>query len=253
VNDAFGRPGSVIVFGGTSDIARALLRELAGAGCDRVVLAGRDEARLAEAKKEAEASGTATVTTLIFDAEDVAQAEAVVDRGFEMVGRADLVVIAVGLLADQAEDEADPARVARCMTVNLTWPAAALARVGHHLRAQGSGRAVVLSSVAGVRVRRANFVYGSAKAGIDAYARGVHQTLAGTGAGVMVVRPGFVRTKMTEGRPDRPLSATAEQVARDIVKGLQNGAEVVWSPPVMRAVFFAFGLLPERLWRRLPL
>jgi decaprenylphospho-beta-D-erythro-pentofuranosid-2-ulose 2-reductase len=252
VNDPFGRPNSVLVLGGTSDIARAFVRTLVSDGCEKVVLAGRDQSQLTEAATEAREAGADFVTTVVFEATDVDQAGAVVDSGFAAVGRVDLVVIAVGLLYDAEEDERDPERVARCITVNFTWPAAALSRIAHHFREQGSGRAVVLSSVAGVRVRRANYVYGSAKAGLDAYSRTVHETLAGSGAGVMVVRPGFVRTKMTEGRKARPMSTTADEVARDIVKGLQDNATVVWSPRVMRAVFFAFRLLPEPIWRRLP-
>jgi decaprenylphospho-beta-D-erythro-pentofuranosid-2-ulose 2-reductase len=253
VNDAFGRPDSVVVLGGTSDIARALVRELVADGCKKVVLAGRDPTRLADAATEAKEAGADFVATVVFDASDVDQAGAVVDSGFSAVGRVDLVVIAVGLLYDDAADERDPGRVARCVTVNFTWPAAALSRVAHHFREQGSGRAVVLSSVAGVRVRRSNFVYGSAKAGLDAYARAVNQTLAGSGATVLVVRPGFVRSKMTEGRPAVPMATTPEAVARDIVKGLEDGAEVVWSPGKLRPVFFLLGLLPEPIWRRLPM
>ncbi len=147
---------------------------------------------LAAAAAEAKEAGAEFVATVAFDANDVDQAAAVVDSGFSAIGRVDLVVIAVGLLCDDEADERDPARVARCVTVNFTWPAAALSRVAHHLREQGSGQAVVLSSVAGVRVRRSNYVYGSAKAGLDAYARTLNQTLAGSGATV-AGRPPRVR------------------------------------------------------------
>lgn len=253
MNDAFGHPNSVLVLGGTSDIARALVRALIAEGSKKVVLAGRDPSGLADAAAEAKEAGAEFVATVAFDAKDVDQAPAVVDSGFSAIGRVDLVVIAVGLLCDGEADERDPARVARCVTVNFTWPAAALTRVAHHLREQGSGHAVVLSSVAGVRVRRSNYVYGSAKAGLDAYARTLNQTLAGSGATVVVVRPGFVRSKMTAGRPVPPLATTPEAVARDIVKGLEDGTEVVWSPRKLRGVFFLLGLLPERVWRRLPM
>jgi decaprenylphospho-beta-D-erythro-pentofuranosid-2-ulose 2-reductase len=252
VSDPFGRPASVLVLGGTSDIARAIVGVLVGDGCERVVLAGRDQVRLAEAAAEAKERGAGSVTTVAFDATDVDQAAAVVDSGFAAAGRVDLVVVAVGLLADQPEDERDPTRVARCITVNFTWPAAALSRVAQHFTEQGSGQAVVLSTVAGVRVRRANYVYGSAKAGLDAYARTLHQTLVPAGAGVTVVRPGFVRSRMTEGRREPPLSTTPEAVARDVVKGLERRAEVVWSPQAWRAVSLVLRLLPEPIWRRMP-
>jgi decaprenylphospho-beta-D-erythro-pentofuranosid-2-ulose 2-reductase len=252
VTDPFGRPSSVLVLGGTSDIARAIVRVLVAEGCERVVLAGRDQVRLAEAATEAKERGAGFVATVAFDAAEVDQAAAVVDSGFAAAGRVDLVVAAVGLLSDQPEDERDPTRVARCITVNFTWPAAALSRVAHHFTEQGSGQAVVLSTVAGVRVRRANYLYGSAKAGLDAYARNLHQTLLGSGAGITVVRPGFVRSRMTEGRQAPPLSTTPDAVARDVVRGLERRAEVVWSPQAWRVVATAFRLLPEPLWRRMP-
>jgi decaprenylphospho-beta-D-erythro-pentofuranosid-2-ulose 2-reductase len=253
MNDAFGHPDSVLVLGGTSDIARSLLKILITDGCTKVVLAGRSTDALAEVATEVKEAGAEFVALVAFDANDVEQAAAVVDSGFSAVGRVDLVVVAVGLLSDEEADERDPARVARCVTVNFTWPATALTRVAHHFREQGSGRAVVLSSVAGVRVRRSNFLYGSAKAGLDGFARNLHQTLRGSGAGVIVVRPGFVRSKMTQGRKAAPLATTPEAVAKDIVRGLEGGAEVVWSPAALRFVFFALRLLPEVVWRRLPM
>ncbi len=252
MNDAFGRPASVLVLGATSDIARALVRQLAAGGSDKVLLAGRDQARLDEAVAEAKVAGAGAVASLVFDAQDVPGAPGVVDSAFAEAGRVDLVVVAVGLLVDNEQDERDPAKVAECIAVNFAWPAAALARVAEHFRAQGAGRAVVLSSVAGVRVRRANYVYGSAKAGLDEYARNLHQALAGSGAGITVVRPGFVHSKMTVGRPAAPMATNPDAVATDIVRGLENGAEVVWSPGKLRTVFLALQLLPESLWRRLP-
>src|ERR1700728_167120 len=189
MNDAFGHPHSVLVLGGTSDIARALVRELVAGGTKEVVLAGRDSTGLANAATEATEAGATFVTTLAFDANDLDGASTLVDSGFSTLSRVDLVIVAVGLLADTEEDERDASRVAQCVTVNFTWPAAALSRVAHHFRQQGTGRVVVLSSVAGVRVRRSNFIYGSAKAGLDAYARTLNQALAGSGASVMVVAP----------------------------------------------------------------
>jgi decaprenylphospho-beta-D-erythro-pentofuranosid-2-ulose 2-reductase len=120
------------------------------------------------------------------------------------------------------------------------------------LKAQGHGTLVVLSSVAGERVRRANFIYGSSKAGLDGFAQGLGDALAGSGARVMIVRPGFVRTKMTEGLPAAPLSATADAVADATVKGLAGGRAVVWVPALLRPVFMVFRHLPRVVWRKLP-
>lgn len=246
------RPASVVVLGGTSDIARALLRLLVADGYRRVVLAGRDTDALARAATELTGAGADYVASVAFDANDVTQAGPVVDSCFQAIGRVDLVVVAVGLLYDDA-DAQDPERVARCITVNFTWPAAALSRVAGHLRDQGSGRVVVLSTAAGVRVRRSDYLYGSAKAGLDAFARALNQTLAVSGASLTVVRPGFVRSKMTEGHKPAPLASTPDAVARDIVNGLARGAPVGWSPRGLRFAFSFLNLVPEAIWRRLPI
>ena len=164
----------------------------------------------------------------------------------------DLVIMAVGELGEQEGDEQDPDRVARMVTVNLTWPAAALTALASRLRAQGHGRIVVLSSVAGYRVRRANFVYGSTKAGLDAFASGLDEAVRDAGVSVHVVRPGFVHTKMTEGRPAAPFAVGPDRVAADVVRGIARGQTVIWSPGLLRFVFGVFRLLPQALWRRLP-
>jgi decaprenylphospho-beta-D-erythro-pentofuranosid-2-ulose 2-reductase len=188
-----------------------------------------------------------------FDALDVDDAGSAVGRCFEAAGgTVDMVLVAVGVLGDQEHDERVPGRVADVATVDFTWPAAALAAVAERLRAQGSGRVVVLSSVAGVRVRRANYVYGAAKAGLDAYAVGLSEALRGSGVRVHVVRPGFVRSKMTAGRPDAPLPTTPDQVAADVIRGIELGQTVIWSPTLLRWVFGVFRLLPQFVWRRLP-
>jgi decaprenylphospho-beta-D-erythro-pentofuranosid-2-ulose 2-reductase len=125
----------------------------------------------------------------------------------------------------------------------------ALAR---RLRAQGHGTLVVLSSVAGERVRAANFVYGSTKAGIDGFCQGLGDALHGSGVRVLIVRPGFVPTKMTAGRDKAPFSTTPDGVAEVVMRGLERGAETVWAPPVLRVVMAVARHLPRPVFRRLP-
>jgi decaprenylphospho-beta-D-erythro-pentofuranosid-2-ulose 2-reductase len=146
----------------------------------------------------------------------------------------------------------DARRVASLTTTNFTGPAAAMTAFARVLRAQGHGQIVVLSSVAGYRVRAANFVYGAAKAGLDGFATGLGDALCGSGVSVMVVRPGFVRTKMTAGRKATPFAIDAPEVAHAVVRGLEKGAEVVWVPPVLRYVFGFLRVVPRSLWRRMP-
>ncbi|MGH9019378.1 MAG: SDR family NAD(P)-dependent oxidoreductase, partial [Acidimicrobiales bacterium] len=168
------------------------------------------------------------------------------------LGQIDLVLVTAATLGDQSLDEVDPQATARVLDTNCTGPAAALVAFAGVLRAQGAGRLVVLSSVAAVRVRRANFVYGASKAGLDAFATGLGESLRGSGAAVMVVRPGWVATRMTAGMTPGPMATTADAVATDVVAGLGRGSSVVWSPAPLRLVFAVLRLLPAALWRRLP-
>jgi decaprenylphospho-beta-D-erythro-pentofuranosid-2-ulose 2-reductase len=252
VYDAFGHPQSVVVFGGTSDIAQEIVRVLAGQRCRTVVLAGRDASALERTAGEVGHS-VPNVATVSFDATSTDDVDKTVRQCFDAASEpVDLVIMAVGELGHQETDEADPQRIARMMTVNVTWPSAALAEVAAQLQRQGHGRIVVLSSVAGFRVRRSNFVYGSTKAGLDGFALGLSEAVRGSGTSVHVVRPGFVHTKMTAGRPAAPFAVGPERVARDVVRGLERGDTVIWSPGALRYVFSVFRLLPQAIWRRLP-
>jgi decaprenylphospho-beta-D-erythro-pentofuranosid-2-ulose 2-reductase len=253
VNDAFGQPQSMISLGGGSDISRAVVRKLAAQRCTTVVLAGRPSTWMEVAQDEARQAGATTVVTTTCDANEVEDAPGAVERAFAAAGGpVDLVLMAVGELGTQAADEVEPSRTAQMITVNFTWPAAAMAAIAQRLRVQGYGRIVVLSTVAGVRVRRINYTYGSAKAGLDAHCQGLAEALRGSGVSLQIVRPGFVRSKMTEGRPAAPFAVTPDDVAEAVVHGLETGAPVIWVPPPLRYVFAVLRQLPAALWRRLP-
>lgn len=249
MRDALGAPESVLVLGGGSDIARATLRALAAGRTRRVVLAGREPAALAPVADELASAGVAEVDVVAFDALETDRHEQVIDEIWAAHGDLDLVLLAFGVLGDQDRFDADPAAAARCAVANYAGAVSSGLAVASHLRRQGHGTLVVLSSVAGERVRADNVVYGSTKAGLDAFAQGLGDRLAGTGARVMVVRPGFVRTSMTEGMPDGPMATTADAVADDIVAGLRRGSHTVWSPGKLRWVFAVLKLLPRPLWR----
>ena len=252
MNDAFGHPQSVVVLGGTSDIARELVTLLVVDRGRSLVLAGRDRMAL-ERVAEGLRDSVARIRTVVFDASALEDVDKTVMRCFEAAAEGvDLVIVAVGELGSQEVDEVDPDRIARMMTVNLTWPAAALSAVAAQLRRQGHGRIVVLSSVAGLRIRRSNFIYGAAKAGLDGFATGIGESLRGTGVSMHIVRPGFVRTKMTAGRTPAPFAIDASRVASDIAHGLTRGQAVIWSPSALKWAFSTLGLLPQALWRRLP-
>ena len=250
--DAVGQPQSLLVLGGASEIAQAVVDRLVAARCTTVVLAGRPGERLRAAGARASAAGAELVETVEFDSADVEGHRATIDRVFDEVGDIDVVLVAAALLGRQEDLEHDPVATAALLTTNFTGPAAAMVAVADRLRRQGHGRLVVLSSVAGDRVRRANFVYGSSKAGLDAFAQGLGDSLEGTGASVMIVRPGFVVGRMTSGRDPAPFATTPDAVADAVVEGIASGARVVYVPPILRFVFAPMKHLPQRLWRRLP-
>jgi len=253
VRDAFGNPQSVLVLGGTSDIALAVTRRLVDARASTIVLAGRDDAALTRSADELRAHGATKVETIIFDASSPKSAAATIEESFEAAGGSiDLVLVAVGLLGDQTELDNDAAGTANLFEVNLTWPAAALAALRGKLVAQGTGHVAVFSSVAGVRIRRANFTYGATKAGLDAFTIGFAESVRSQGIKVQVIRPGFVRTKMTEGLSEAPFTTDIDTAADTIVKGLSSSSAVIWSPPALQAVYLILRHLPAVVWRRLP-
>ncbi|GGX67606.1 decaprenylphospho-beta-D-erythro-pentofuranosid-2-ulose 2-reductase [Streptomyces minutiscleroticus] len=250
MKDAFGTPQSLLVLGGTSEIALATARRLIARRTRTVWLAGRPSPALESAAEELRALG-ADVRTAAFDALDPGSHETVLGKVFAE-GDIDLVLLAFGVLGDQAHDERDPAAAVRVAQTNYTGAVSAGLLCAQALQAQGHGSLVVLSSVAAERARRANFIYGSSKAGLDAFAQGLGDALYGTGVHVMVVRPGFVRSRMTAGLPRAPLATTPEAVAAAVEAGLRRRAETVWVPGALRVVMSALRHAPRPLFRRLP-
>lgn len=250
--DATGRPQSVLVLGGASEIAQAIVARLVPARCATVVLAGRPSERLEAAAEAARQAGATVVETVTYDTTDTPGSQAVIDDVFDRLGDMDIVVAAAGVLGDQAVLENDPVAAAAVMTANYTGLAAGLLAVAGRMRTQGHGRIVVISSVAGDRARKANYIYGSTKSGLDAFAQGLGDSLVNAGVGVTVVRPGFVTGRMTEGMDPAPFSTTPDAVADDVVKAIAQGAAVVYSPGILRWVFAIMKVLPRALWRRMP-
>ena len=252
MNDVTGMPQTVVVLGGGSDLSRAILRVLAGRRLTSVLLTGRTGSSLEAAAEELRGLSVPKVETEQLDVTEIGALESFADAAVQRLGDIDLVLIAAGELDMADLTTLDARRVASLTTTNFTGPAAAMTAFARVLRAQGHGQIVVLSSVAGYRVRAANFVYGAAKAGLDGFGTGLGDALGGSGVSVMVVRPGFVRTKMTVGRKTAPPAFEASEVADAVVRGLEKGAQVVWVPSVLQYVLAIFRLLPRSLWRRMP-
>jgi decaprenylphospho-beta-D-erythro-pentofuranosid-2-ulose 2-reductase len=253
VKDAVGSVQSVLVLGGGSDLGLAIARELVSRRARTVVLAGRDPQRFATGAGELRAAGADRVETMAFDATDFASHGGFVDDAFALVGDLDLVVIAFGVLGDAETAERDAALALEIVQTNYTGVVSISVPLAQRFEAQGHGTIVLLSSVAGERVRKANFVYGSSKAGADGFFQGLGDRLAGTGVHVMIVRPGFVRTKMTAGMKDAPLAASPEQVATAVADALARDRQIIWVPAPLRWVMAALRHLPRPIFRRLPL
>jgi decaprenylphospho-beta-D-erythro-pentofuranosid-2-ulose 2-reductase len=243
---------NVLLIGGTSEIGLAIVRRLAtdGPGPVRPFLLGRDVDRLAAAA----ASLGADIGYEVVDAEAVDDHEGAIARAFERAGGFDVVVLAVGVLGGQAGLDADRGESIRVMRVTFLGAGSLLLAALGALRRQGRGSLVVLSSAAVERPRASNPVYGAAKSGLDALAQGTADSLGGgSGVRVLVVRPGFVRTRMTAALKPAPFATTADAVAQATVQALDRGAHTIWVPPALRYVFAVLRHLPRPLYRRLPL
>lgn len=242
--------GTVLVLGGRSEIGVAVARRLAPGAT--VVLAARRSADLDVEEKALLDAGAAAVDRIEFDADDISAHRTVLHEVVRRHRRLDVVVVAFGVLGDQTRAEYDPGHAVEIVHTDYVAHVSVLTHLAAILRIQGCGTLVVFSSVAGVRVRRANYVYGSAKAGLDGFTSGLADAMHGSGARVLLVRPGFVIGRMTEGMTPAPFSSTPDQVADATVRALQSGRGEVWVPDVLRPVFAVLRYAPRALWRRLP-
>ncbi len=208
--------GTVLVLGGRSEIGVALARRLVADGrASTVVLAARRAHDLGDETRAIAGAGPAEVVTVEFDADDVTAHAAVLDAVEREHGAPDTVVVAFGILGDQQRAETDAEHALAVVHTDYAAQVGVLTRVATRMRERGRGEIVVFSSVAGWRVRRANYVYGSAKAGLDGFALGLADALRGSGVHLTLVRPGFVIGRMTadSGLSPAPLSSTPGQVA----------------------------------------
>jgi decaprenylphospho-beta-D-erythro-pentofuranosid-2-ulose 2-reductase len=258
VRNSLGAIQSLLVLGGSSDIGAAIAERLVPGGCRSIVLAGRRPSAMEPVAERLRAAG-ADVAVTSWDATDVhghADAvktawDAVPGEGAGAARDVDCVLLAAGVLGDQDHLEDDPGAAAELAVANYAGPVSTLLHVSRRLEEQGHGTIIVLSSVAGERVRQSNFVYGSSKAGLDGFCQGLGDSLAGSGVDVMVVRPGFVHSAMTEGKEAPPLATTPAAVADAVADALAAGRHTVWVPGTFRWVMAVFRHLPRPLWRKL--
>jgi decaprenylphospho-beta-D-erythro-pentofuranosid-2-ulose 2-reductase len=248
VRDALGSVQRILVLGGGSDIGQAIATRLALPRRATVVLAGRD----VDAGDLAARTG-GDVAVEHFDARATDGHAEVLTTLWAHHGGFDVVVLAFGVQGDQERAEADTAHALEIVETNHLGVVSAGLEVARLLREQGHGALVVLSSVAAERSRRSLFVYASSKAGADSFALGLGDALRPDGVHVLVVRPGFVKTKLTAHLKPAPLATTPEAVAEVVERGLQRGVRIAWAPPAMRWVMTILRHLPHPIFRRLPL
>jgi decaprenylphospho-beta-D-erythro-pentofuranosid-2-ulose 2-reductase len=249
VRDGTGRWQRVVVAGATSEIVRAVLDRLDLAPGAEVVLAGRDLAAVSGVA--AALPDSVRTRTVALDLDALRADPSAVCGSWFADGDVDLVIPAFGMLGDQRAAEADPRRAAEVLQLNLSDQVLLLLACARRMREQGHGTLVVLSSVAAVRPRRANFVYGASKAGLDAFARGLADSLHATGVHVLLVRPGFVIGRMTAGMQPAPLAVRPDEVGAAVAAALRSGQPLVWVPAPLRWLAVGLRLLPRRMWRRL--
>ncbi len=244
----------VLLLGGTSEIGLAIVRELQAHGPREVALVGRDGERLRAAAAALQEAGAARAFPVVLDAVDADRHGDALTRAVVELGGVDLVILAVGVLGARGalpSPSGDLGEAVGSLRVNALGAGSLLLHAAQLMRDRGGGAIVVLSSVAAERPRRANAVYGAGKAALDALARGLGDELQEEGVRVLVVRPGFVRTRMTSGLQPAPLATTPEAVAHAVYESLDGRAQVVWVPRPLRFLMLAVKLLPRPIFRRM--
>ena len=250
--NAVGQAQHILLLGGTSEIGLAIVGELASrGGSPTVTLAARqDSPRIDAAVADVTAAGAGQVRLVDFDALDVSSHPDVIDAAFQD-GDVDVAVVAFGTLGDQEQLWQDHAAAVESAQINYTAALSVGVLLGQHLKAQGHGTIIALSSVAGQKVRRSNFVYGASKAGMDNFYLQLGEALRDSGVHVTVVRPGQVRTKMTEGLDEAPLTVNKEDVAQAAVSAALEGQRSVFVHKAFGPISFVLQHIPAPIMRRL--
>jgi len=241
----------ILILGATSAIAERWARLRAGRG-DRLMLIGRDRDKLAAIAADLRARGAADVLTAESDLADTEGAAERFAAYLERLGGLDLVLVAYGQLGDQASAQRDVEQLERWLRANFLSAAVWCELAAGALEAADGGTLVAISSVAGDRGRRSNYVYGAAKAGLSTFLEGLSHRFAGTAVDVVSVRPGFVDTPMTAHIPKGgPLWATPEQIADDIERAIAKRRSIVYTPWYWWLVMLIVRNLPRPIFDRM--
>ena len=251
--DSVGNPQTILLLGGTSEIGLAICERYLRTAPARIVLAALpDDPGRNDAVAQMKAAGAKSVTLLQFDAVDTESHPKVIDAAFTE-GDVDVAIVAFGLLGDAEELWQNQHKAVQIAEINYTAAVSVGVLVGAKMRAQGYGQIIAMSSAAGERIRRSNFVYGSTKAGLDGFYLGLGEALREHGVRVLVIRPGQVRTRMSAHVKEAPLTVDKEYVADLAVTASAKGKELVWAPGAFRYVMMVLRHVPRPIFRKLPI
>lgn len=240
----------IAIVGATSAIAQATARIFAKRG-DALFLIARDEEKLKTVVEDLRVRGGGPVGYMIADANDIDRHQEQFDKAVATLGGLDTVLIAHGVLGNQADDEKDYQRIKDVVQTNFLSVTSMVTILAGLFEKQGSGTIAVISSVAGDRGRKSNYVYGTSKAAVSTFLQGVRGRLVQSGVKVITIKPGFVDTPMTADLPKGALFASADKVGRGIVKAIDKGKEVVYLPSIWWPIMFIVRHVPERIFKKL--
>lgn len=253
VLDAVGNPQTILLLGGTSEIGLAICERYLQNAHARIVLAampsdpGRDAA-----VAQMQAAGARSVELIDFEATDPDTHPKMIEAAFAN-GDVDVAIVAFGILGDAEELWQNQHKAVLAAEINYTAAVSVGVLLGEKMRAQGFGQIIAMSSAAGERVRRSNFVYGSTKAGLDGFYLGLSEALREYAVRVLVIRPGQVRTRMSAHVKEAPLTVDKEYVANLAVTAAAKGKELVWAPAAFRYVMMVLRHVPRPIFRKLPI
>ncbi|GFG98786.1 decaprenylphospho-beta-D-erythro-pentofuranosid-2-ulose 2-reductase [Mycobacterium timonense] len=253
VLDAVGNPQTILLLGGTSEIGLAICERYLQNAHARIVLAAmpNDPSRDA-AVAQMKAAGARSVELIDFEATDPDTHPKMIGEAFN-AGDVDVAIVAFGILGDAEELWQNQHKAVLAAEINYTAAVSVGVLLAEKLRAQGFGQIIAMSSAAGERVRRSNFVYGSTKAGLDGFYLGLGEALREYGVRVLVIRPGQVRTRMSAHVKEAPLTVDKEYVANLAVTAAAKGKELVWAPAAFRYVMMVLRHVPRPIFRKLPI
>jgi NAD(P)-dependent dehydrogenase (short-subunit alcohol dehydrogenase family) len=239
---------NVVMLGATRGMGRALARRFAERG-SRIILLGRDEADLDRSTADLMVRGSHYAGFARCDLEEPGTFAAALDSAERLLGRIDTVIVTAGLFATQEQLEADRELTHRLLAADFTNTVLFCEEARKRMAPTG-GTLCVFSSVAGERGRKPVVLYGAAKAGLTRYLEALDHRYRATGLKVICVKPGFVRTAMTDGLPEPPFAADADSVAATVMKAIDRGTPVVYAPPIWTAIMAVIRLLPRFVMRR---